>query len=421
MTQTTAYKKSVPTMMTYIQETPEALVKAFQNKEGLVGELCSAYKAAGEKNICLIACGSSKNAAYVSAPFMCRTLKARVEVVPSASFVYDPEPLDPQVFYVVISQSGCSTNSLDALKKIATYNKAVVQMGYVANPKRAAVFACGLTTHPEAEISQFGLPVFDWGCGSELVGYVCKGVVTLAHYLMLFSVAAGVAKGSMSQVEAQIAYQELESVPELHLAMQQSATAFYYQHERTFLGMGATYVVGVGPAWGVAREGALKLGETVKIPAVDYELDEFAHGPNLQMTPSYTVFFVDPLSWSAAASARTRQLACAYQMVSSQVFLIGACEEYRSELENSELLNAGRILFAPTKTSPRKQVSSMCNTQERAVFRAYFSPLYTLAAFEIFAYRTAEAKGSWNELELVARAANMAPTKTKTFREVMPL
>lgn len=392
-------QNQTPTMRTYIQETPQALTRAFQNKDELVAELCSLYKASGEKNICLIACGSSKNAAQCAVPLMRHALKAPVEVVPSATFLYDPEPLDTHTLYVVTSQSGCSTNSLAALNKIADFNHKV-----------ARVHACGLTTHLEAELSQFDIPTLDWGAGPELVGYVCKGVVTLVHYLMLFSVAAGLAKGSLTSVEAESFYRELERAPEFHKAVQLSSDAFFERHERALLGLGTTYVVGVGPALGVAEEGALKLGETVKIPAMAYELEEFAHGPNLQMTPAYAAFFVDPLGWNWAASKRTRQLASAYQTVSSQVFLIGANPMLESDLEGTELLSEGRVLFAPKVAKAGHSTA-----------RAFFSPLWTLAAFEIFAYRTAEARQSWNELDLVVRAAKLAPTKTKTFKKVMPL
>ena len=44
---------------------------------------------------------------------------------------------------------------------------------------------------------------------------------------------------------------------------------------------------------GVIREAALKFGETLKIPALYYESEEYIHGPNMQLTPESTVFFID--------------------------------------------------------------------------------------------------------------------------------
>ena len=56
-------------------------------------------------------------------------------------------------------------------------------------------------------------------------------------------------------------------------------------------------------ARGVALEGALKIGETVHVPSPAYEVEEFIHGPNLQLTPGYTLFFFDA---GDAAGERTR-------------------------------------------------------------------------------------------------------------------
>lgn len=49
-------------------------------------------------------------------------------------------------------------------------------------------------------------------------------------------------------------------------------------------------VVGNGPNYGVAEEAALKLSETIKIPAMHHEGEEFVHGPEMQIVPGYLVF-----------------------------------------------------------------------------------------------------------------------------------
>ena len=45
------------------------------------------------------------------------------------------------------------------------------------------------------------------------------------------------------------------------------------------------YVCGVGANLGTASEGALKFGETVSIPTAAYEVEEYIHGPNIQIDP----------------------------------------------------------------------------------------------------------------------------------------
>lgn len=37
----------------------------------------------------------------------------------------------------------------------------------------------------------------------------------------------------------------------------------------------------------------MKFQETLKVPTVYYESEEFIHGPDMQLTPDYSVFFID--------------------------------------------------------------------------------------------------------------------------------
>ena len=56
--------------------------------------------------------------------------------------------------------------------------------------------------------------------------------------------------------------------------------------------MERVFLVGAGANYGVACEGALKYGECLQFPAMALEIDEYLHGPNLQLSPDYTIFVV---------------------------------------------------------------------------------------------------------------------------------
>lgn len=47
-----------------------------------------------------------------------------------------------------------------------------------------------------------------------------------------------------------------------------------------------------GTNMGIAREASLKFGETLKIPVLYCESEEYVHGPNMQLTPEYSVFLL---------------------------------------------------------------------------------------------------------------------------------
>ena len=87
------------------------------------------------------------------------------------------------------------------------------------------------------------------------------------------------------------------------------------------------YVCGVGANLGTASEGALKFGETVSIPTAVYEVEEYIHGPNIQMTPRYSVFLID----GGEGTERIHRIFEGTQIVTDNVFLLTRCADYKDE------------------------------------------------------------------------------------------
>ena len=107
-----------PTMLTYIEETPAQLAANIENRQALVGGLVDAYVDGGYHNIWIVACGSSSNASQCAKPFMMKYLDVDVQVVPPNTFIAYKDRLAEDDFVFVVSQSGCSTNSIEALDKL---------------------------------------------------------------------------------------------------------------------------------------------------------------------------------------------------------------------------------------------------------------------------------------------------------------
>ena len=109
---------------------------------------------------------------------------------------------------------------------------------------------------------------------------------------MLF--ALNVARGKTLTEEKYTYYlEELNKAAQCHEDVQGKVKDFYELNKRNLLSMQNCYVVGMGPNFGTALEGALKFSETIQVVSVAYELEEFLHGPNFQLTPNYTLFFID--------------------------------------------------------------------------------------------------------------------------------
>ena len=97
------------------------------------------------------------------------------------------------------------------------------------------------------------------------------------------------------------------------------ATNFIQLHYKEFSSMSWVYSCGAGANYGTALESALKMGETIHIPSCCYEIEEYIHGPNLQLTPQYNVIFFDG---NDGASRRVEQVYKATRKVSNRAYLI---------------------------------------------------------------------------------------------------
>ena len=102
--------------------------------------------------------------------------------------------------------------------------------------------------------------------------------------------------------------------------MCKTAEAYVQDHMLELSEHTPAMVVGNGPNYGVAEEAALKLSETIKIPAMHHEGEEFVHGPEMQIVPGYLVFIVD----DPQGSERLANIADALSNVTTKTVLLTA-------------------------------------------------------------------------------------------------
>ncbi len=178
---------------------------------------------------------------------------------------------------VFISQSGCSTNTLDALR--------------LAKEKGCkTVCLVGRDDNDAKDIADLTL---NWGCGEEKVGFVTKGVTTLALYMMLFALEACEAKGTLTNTEVESLKNELRRTMDFFLEMVEETKKKFAKNYKAFTSKNNLYVLGTGPSYGVALEAALKISETNQIMGVAVETEEFLHGPIYPTNPDTLVLVID--------------------------------------------------------------------------------------------------------------------------------
>ena len=142
-------------------------------------------------------------------------------------------------------------------------------------------------------------------------------------------------------------------------------------------------IVGNGANFGVAEEAALKFNETLKIPAMFFEGEEFIHGPEMQITPGYRVFIVD----DPAGSDRLAGIAEALSQVTDGLYFLTAHPR-------------GRAYEVPT---PR--VSEP------------FSALPNLVLFQTIAAFVAQELNSWDVHPYLDAVASQLEAKAPGYEE----
>ena len=291
------------TMKDYILETPQTVLENINRSKALTQSLVSAFLEKNYKRIIVVASGSSCNATHLARLFMMKYLNLEVKVVTPFTFTNYEHNVSDEEFVFCISQSGCSTNTIKALRKC----------------RELGIPAIGLTGNVNSDFKTEADLVVDYGVGIELVGYVTKGVVTLALYLMLFALEVALAKNTITEEGYALVKAEMTKAMDAHKEMVDAFDVLYNKHRKAFTSMTNLYTVGCGSNIGTVMEGALKVGETVHVPSCCYEVDEYIHGPNLQLTPNYTVILVDG---GDEAGKRAVQAYHATRTVTDRCFII---------------------------------------------------------------------------------------------------
>lgn len=365
--------KDLPTMLTCIESTPNQIEKNIKNRKELVSPLLKIFSKGKFERIWIIACGSSNNASQCAKPFMMKYLNKDVKVISPYTFLYSENKVTDKDFIVVISQTGCSTNSIRVLDRLKEMN----------------IQSIGITGNINSDFKDHADIVIDYGVGEEKVAYVTKGVVTLALFLMLFSLEVALIENGIDKKLYSKVIKELESVPKRHQYVLSETKKFYERNFNELSSMNVAYSIGFTSGYGIACESALKVGETIKIPSFAYEAEEYIHGPNLQINPNYSFFFYDSFDES---HNRFMDVYKATKSVSEYVYAV----------TQSKNVDKKRSIILPFK-----------------IFEPLLSPLYILPFIQFISYETTERLNCWKQHPTFKDFKKFAESKTKTISRIM--
>jgi glutamine---fructose-6-phosphate transaminase (isomerizing) len=225
----------------------------------------------------IVACGTSYHAGLVARYFIERLAGIPCMVEIASEYRYR-QPIVPEgTLFVVISQSGETLDTLEALRHAKS-------MGYVAS--------LGICNVPESALVRESDLVLMTRAGPEIGVASTKAFTTQLAALSLLGLVLARRHGLGAKKEANLARQLagvpalLERVLEMDAAIEQLAERFADKRHALFLGRGIQFPV--------ALEGALKLKEISYIHAEAYPAGELKHGPLALVDADMPVVVVAP-------------------------------------------------------------------------------------------------------------------------------
>lgn len=287
-------------MRDYIFEQPQVMRDIFENRKENLREFLNFYQEVNPDRIYIIACGSSYNASCAASEFMNRVLGIEVSVhFPSKL----PAILAKRPLIIAVSQGGESTNTIAAVKALRQY------------PLIAA------TGKAECTVNSLCDHHFDLGCGRETVGPKTKGYTATILSFSLLALEAAYATGAISEEEYNSFCAMYAAVPENMQKNIETTDAFVKAHLDEFCSMKKLSWTGKGIGGQLAKECALKVLETLLIPALNYEYEEFLHGPICAIDGEMAGFYLlsndeDAVRMAATAKAHATYCEKAYIVTS---------------------------------------------------------------------------------------------------------
>ncbi len=222
--------------------------------------------------IYVVACGTAYHAGLVGKEIIERTCRIPVIAEVASEFRYKNPILDERTLLIVVSQSGETADTLEALR-IAKKNKARVL---------AVVNAVGSSIAREAD------DVFYILAGPEISVASTKAFTaqTVAMELIAFHIAMEL--GKMTKEEFKAIKEDFEMLPSLISAVLQKCETEKMLAEKYIQSKNVFYI-GRGLDYFISMESSLKLKEIAYLHSEAYAAGELKHGPIAMIEPSTLV------------------------------------------------------------------------------------------------------------------------------------
>lgn len=229
------------------------------------------------KRLSISACGTAFYAGLVAKYWFERFARLPVEIDIASEFRYRGAPLEEGDLAVFVSQSGETADTLATLR-------------YAKEQKQNILSVVNVTTSTIARESDIIMPTL---AGPEIGVASTKAFTCQLSALACLAVAAGRARGALSESDEQKIVRALIEVPRL-MAQALSLEPQIEAMVQDLAKARDVLYLGRGTSFPIALEGALKLKEISYIHAEGYAAGELKHGPIALIDETMPVVVIAP-------------------------------------------------------------------------------------------------------------------------------
>lgn len=260
-------------MIKYIRTQPDVWQHILSDRTEITSDCLSLIASRKVRKVAMISSGSSNYAAKTASGLLRKAAPGIqwVTSVPSRLDELGEDYTDTIVF--AISQSGKSTSTERAIKDLRKHEAVVVSV----------------TSDASSPIALAGDVHVLIQCGEESIGPKTKGMTATVLTLYLVGLEIAKAAGNQPADPASLLKTAFSTAP-LNI---QHSFEFAYKNAKLLAEASSLTLVADGTGLPIIEEGALKLLETLYIPASAWEFEEYLHGVNNIIGPGiYHIFLL---------------------------------------------------------------------------------------------------------------------------------
>lgn len=303
------------------------------------------------KKIITLGCGTSYHSCLIGKLLIENLSRIPVEVSIASEFRYSNPIIDQDTLVIVVSQSGETADTSEALLEA----------------KRLGAKTLAITNVFNSKIARESDQVVYTRAGTEIGVASTKAFTTQLLVFYILSNILGKAKGRISEEDISSNVKSLVGVPLLiekilKLDDQIKALAQKYNNYNNFIFLGR------GLNFPIALEGALKLKEISYIHAEGYAAGEMKHGPIALVDENVPVLFIAPKNGANFTK------------------IIGNLREIKAR--------NGLVIFLTTEKGADEYKEYIDDLIEIPNCDYNISPIATIVPLQLFAYHIARIKGT---------------------------